>query len=197
MAKFIVWIIGTLAVLALVVWGIGSFLAVNDLKKCDKPDANNPACAPADVIVVISGGDTPARTQEAVKLYKDGWAPLVIFSGAALDTTGPSNAASMRAQAVASGVPLKATDIEEDALDTTQNARYTKKLITNERRIILVTSPYHQRRASLEFKQVFGNEFTILSRPTPNDRIWQNWWFTSTGWWLALSETVKTFITML
>ena len=49
----------------------------------------------ADVIVAVSGGDTQARTEEAVKLYKDGWSHNLIFSGAALDANGPSNARAM------------------------------------------------------------------------------------------------------
>ena len=40
-------------------------------------------CRKADAIVVVSGGDTNARTDEAIKLYKEGWAPLIVVSGAA------------------------------------------------------------------------------------------------------------------
>jgi len=38
-------------------------------------------------------------------LYKHDWAKLLIFSGAAADKTGPSNAEAMKRQALAAGIP--------------------------------------------------------------------------------------------
>ena len=58
----------------------------------------------SDAIVAISGGRTTVRADKAIELYKKGYAPLLIFSGAALDD-GPSNAFAMRDQALAAGVP--------------------------------------------------------------------------------------------
>ena len=49
----------------------------------------------ADAIVAISGGETQERALMAIELYQQGWAPVIIFSGAAADTSGPSNAAAM------------------------------------------------------------------------------------------------------
>lgn len=37
----------------------------------------------SDAIVVVSGGDTNARTNEAIKLYREGWAPLIIVISSA------------------------------------------------------------------------------------------------------------------
>lgn len=183
---------------ALLVWGITSYLAIDDLAKCDAPDPMVAACAPAEAIVAVSGGDTPARTDEAIKLYLDGWAPLLVFSGAALDTTGPSNAEAMRKQALAAGVPESAILLDGDSMDTAQNASRTFSLLADKRRIILVTSPYHQHRASLEFEHVFGQGVEIIDHPTSSDRMWpEAWYLTANGWWLAVSESVKTFIVSL
>lgn len=189
---------GLVAVFALVVTSINAFLAIDDLAKCKAPSPLSSACAPADAIVAISGGDTPARTQEAIRLYKAGWAPVLVFSGAALDSSGPSNAAVMRVQALAAGVPDSAIIIEESAVDTAQNASQTVRLVSDARRIILVTSPYHQHRASLEFEHIFGERVEIVNHPTPTDHSWPpNWYVTPGGWWLALSEVVKTLVVAL
>ncbi len=181
---------------ALAISGITSYLGPDDLKDCTKPDPLVVKCAPADVIVAISGGDTTARVAEAIKLYKDSWAPKLIFSGAALDTSGPSNAETMRNQALKAGVPESALLLDNRAKDTEQNAQGTLELLeTRETRIILVTSPYHQRRASLEFGRILGNRVKIVNHPTKTDRYWgPSWWTTPNGWWLALTETTMSLV---
>lgn len=184
---------GILGVVAVIVWGIQSYLVVDDLASCTTPDPLVAKCAPADAIVAISGGDTAARTQTAIELYRAGWAPKLVFSGAALDTSGPSNAAVMRKQALLAGVPDGAIITEETSTDTTQNASQTMALIKDARRIILVTSPYHQHRASLEFAHVFGSGVTIVNHPTSYDWQWPALWFlTPNGWILAIFECIKT-----
>jgi uncharacterized SAM-binding protein YcdF (DUF218 family) len=196
MIKLVI-ITGTLVIGGMAaVSGISSYLAPDDLKDCAKPDPLVAKCAPADVIVAISGGDTPARTSEAVKLYKDGWAPKLLFSGAALDKSGPSNAEAMRAQALKAGVPESALLLDTRAEDTAENAQGTRQLLSSkDSRLILVTSPYHQRRASLEFGKVFGANVKIINHPTPTDRGWSsNWWMTPHGWWLAVTELTMSLV---
>ncbi|HEU5187634.1 MAG TPA: YdcF family protein [Candidatus Saccharimonadales bacterium] len=179
------------------VQGVNAFLGPDDLKDCPQPSLLNPVCAPADAIVTLSGGDTPARVTEAIRLYKAGWARQLVFSGAALDKTGPSNAEAMRRQAVAAGVPQEAILIDVMAFDTAQNALNTSALLAGTDRVIVVTSAYHQRRAGLEFKRFLGERVTVLNHPTPYDRLWPEYWWTNwDGWWLALTESAKTLIVM-
>lgn len=196
MIKAITIIIAILLSAFMAVWGLSSYLGPDDLKNCPAPDLKSETCAPAEVIVAISGGDTQARTAEAVGLYKAGWAPQLIFSGAALDPTSPSNAQAMRAQAVGSGVPQEAIFLDSKAADTAQNAKGTMALLSaRDTRIILVTSPYHQRRASIEFQKVLGEGVTIINRPTQTDSAWgEHWWTTPYGWVLALTELLKTLV---
>lgn len=199
MVKFIV----SSAVIAGGFWGavmgVNSLLKVDDLKDCAGPSLAVVACAPADAIVAISGGDTSARAVEAIRLYKAGWAQTLVFSGAALDKTGPSNAEAMREQAISAGVPESAILIETEALDTTENAFRTRALLGQEfDRLILVTSPYHQRRAGLEFAYFLGDKVTVLNHPTPYDRLWpEYWWMSWNGWVLALTEGIKTVIVIM
>lgn len=173
------------------------YLGPNDLQRCgDKPDNNslNDKCHSADAVVALSGGDTAARTSEAIKIYKNGWATKLIFSGAAQDKSGPSNAQAMKKQAISEGVDESNILIEELAVNTEENATNTQALIKNNNlhRIILVTSAYHQKRASLEFQKRAGNELEITNHPVAHDKQWiQNWYLTPVGWWLAGGELVK------
>lgn len=178
----------------LVVIGIGEYLGPNDLKDCGAKPTGEGQCAKVDAIVTVSGGDTPARTSEAIKLYKHGWADKLVFSGAAQDKTGPSNAEAMRRQAVADGVPESAIIVEEASETTRENAEETQELLTQQDigTVILVTSAYHQRRAGLEFKERMNGLVKVLNHPVANDNQWSSmWWMTPIGWWLALGELFK------
>lgn len=180
--------------LLLAIAGIGVYLSPDDLATCDTGPNQRVVCQKADAIVALSGGNTSVRTAEAIKLYKAGWADYLIVSGAAKDETGPSNAAVMKQQAVSEGVPADRVITEEFGRTTHQNAQHTKELLASYEinRLIVVTSPYHQRRAGLEFRMIVGDEVAILNHPAPNDPDWGPfWWLTPRGWWLAGGELVK------
>lgn len=148
----------------------------------------------ADAIVAISGGETTSRTLGAVKLYDEGYAPLLIFSGAAQDPTSVSNAAAMKKIAVSKGVPASSILIEEDSADTYENAQNTARIIKDKgiTSIILVTSPYHQRRASIEFKRALGDSIKIIDHST-SDENWRRsaWWKNTYSLNLTISEFQK------
>lgn len=185
-----------LAVLAIGITVISVYLTPDDLKGCTEVTQEGD-CVPADAIVAVSGGNTPVRASEAIELYKAGWAKTVIFSGAAADKSGPSNAEVMRRQALEAGVPAEDIKVESMSQTTRQNAERVKQLLVeagsgSAQRVILVTSPYHQRRASLEFQELAGDGITIVNRPTPKDPDWSVvWWLTPRGWWLAGGELAK------
>jgi uncharacterized SAM-binding protein YcdF (DUF218 family) len=150
--------------------------------------------AKADTIVAISGGETDARTDEAVRLYKDGWARHIIFSGAALDPNGPSNAQAMAKRAESQGVSAAAISLDETSTNTRENAADVAAIIhqASYRSIILVTSPYHQRRAYIVFRRVLGADTTIINHSS-YDQNWRRseWWGTSYSRDLTLSELQK------
>lgn len=149
----------------------------------------------ADAIVAISGGDTRARALEAIRLYQESWAPRLVFSGDALDPNSPSNAAAMRALALSKGVPPDAIVLEEDSADTNQNAAGVAAIAkaNGYRSIILVTSPYHQRRASVTFQRALGPDVRILNHST-TDQAWRRsrWWDSPYSQQLTLAELQKT-----
>lgn len=146
---------------------LGSWLAVED------------PIAKADAIVAISG-DTGARADTAVTLWKAGWAPLIVFSGAAVDPASVSSAEIMRREAVKQGVPEGATLVEPASTSTEENATEVAKLMVQRklRSAILVTSPYHQRRAAFEFRRAFDSSGLTFRNYPARDPEWNAflWW---------------------
>jgi uncharacterized SAM-binding protein YcdF (DUF218 family) len=186
-------LISILVALFVVIIGLSIYLGPDDLSGCEASPGTSKQCAVADAVVAVSGGDTAARTQEAVRLYKNGWAPKLIFSGAAQDKSGPSNAEVMRREARDSGVPDSDILTEELGETTKQNAENTQNILekNNISSVILVTSAYHQRRAGLEFdKRTSGVE--VRNHPVSHDNQWSGlWWLTPIGWFLAVGEFTK------
>lgn len=178
----------------LITVAIPRYLGPDDLRHCASGPTSAVPCQAADAIIAVSGGDTIARTDEAIKLYKAGWAPLLIFSGAAADLTGPSNALAMKRYAIENGVPESAIIIEEFSQTTAENAVNTSIFIKKRdlKRVVLVTSAYHQKRAGLEFGIRLGSGVDIANHPVAEDRHWDsNWWMSATGWQLAIGELFK------
>lgn len=178
----------------LLIGGTGAYLAPDSLRSCDDAPAGTGRCRTADAIITVSGGDTSARTREAVALYQQGWGEKLIFSGAAADKSGPSNASAMRTYAVAAGVPPTDILTEELSETTRENAENTQALLRQNdiTDVILVTSAYHQRRAGLEFEARAAGEVSLRNHPVQNDNQWGRfWWLTSEGWYLAATELAK------
>lgn len=191
-------LLGLAVIGAIMVIGLGLYLAPDGLRDCHYP-ATEGACQAADAIVVISGGDTNARTDEAIRLFQQKWAPLLIVSGAAADKTSQSNAAAMRQRANSQGIPLTQIIAEERSETTKQNAVEVKTIAQQRqlKRLILVTSGYHMRRAQSEFAAHMP-DMTIVPHPVASDKHWgPMWWLTPWGWWLALSELVKNGLFMI
>lgn len=184
MKKLVLFLIILGGLLLLIPIWIGFFLSPQN--KLEKVDA----------IVAISGGETVERVNEAVKLYQQDYAPVIIFSGAARDR-GVSNAESMQQLAIKAGIPEDKILTEKQAKNTFDNAKFVKDLIQSRGMdsIVLVTSPYHQRRAYLTFRQILGPDIKILNHSSA-DSAWRK-----RGWWkepwpraLTFSEIQKIII---
>ena len=152
-----------------------------------------------DTTVVISGGDTDARINEGVALYMDGFSDRIIFSGAAAEGE-VSNAAAMKNIAMRKGVPAKDILIEEDSKTTEENAVDVARIIKSEdiKSIILVTSPYHQRRAYEAFRGALGKEYKIINH-SAKDSKWRkaDWWSNEQARFLTLGEILKNLYSLI
>ena len=162
--------------------GIGHFLGVTDpLQK-------------ADAIVAISG-DTGARAGTAVALFKQGYAPLLIFAGGSLDPESVASAELMKRAAVAAGVPAEKILVEGASATTEENAVRVAELMTTFelRSAILVTSPYHQRRAAMLFAREFDRADLEFRNHPAADPEWDTnlWWTREPSRTLTLVELAK------
>jgi uncharacterized SAM-binding protein YcdF (DUF218 family) len=142
-------------------------------------DAPQPAPQKSDAIVVISGDEQMARFAEGVNLYRQGLGQFLVFSGAAFDN-GTSNADVMRSLAIARGVPQSAILEEPQGEDTWGNAIYTREVLEEHdlQSAILVTSPYHLRRAQVTFDAAYaGSGIQVMVHAAP-DSQWRklSWW---------------------
>ena len=169
MRRFLLgFLMGAISIVVVLV-GIGHWLDVSD------------PLAKADAIVAISG-DTGARTDTAVALWKQGYAPLLIFSGGSSDPQSVASAELMKRSAVAAGVPENAIAVEGASATTEENAERVAELMKTRglASAILVTSPYHQRRAAMLFEREFGRASLTFTNHPADDPDWDpNLWWTS------------------
>ena len=178
---FLGFILGAASIVAVLV-GIGHFLDVAD------------PLTKADAIVAISG-DTGFRAVTAIGLWKQGYAPVLIFSGGSVDPDSVASAELMKRRAVAAGVPATAISVEGASATTGENAARVAELMSARglRSAILVTSPYHQRRAAILFAREFDREGLQLRNHPADDPEWDPnlWWTRDQSRRLTLVELAK------
>ncbi|MFC1674320.1 ElyC/SanA/YdcF family protein [Candidatus Omnitrophota bacterium] len=127
----------------------------------------------AEAIVVFAGGVGESgkagqgfeeRVQYAVELYKQGYAKNMIFSSGY--TYVFEEPAVMKALAVSLGVPETAIILEDEAKNTYENVKFTREILDKKGwdKILLVSSPYHMRRASLVFQKQ-AKEVKVIYTP--------------------------------
>jgi uncharacterized SAM-binding protein YcdF (DUF218 family) len=178
-------LLGVVLMLAL---GVGALVFVGHALAVSDP------LAKVDVIVAVSG-DTGPRTETAVKLWKQGYAPLLLFSGASLDPDSVSSAELMKRDAVRLGVPADAILVERVSTTTEENAKLSAQLMSERglRTAILVTSPYHQRRAALLFSRAFAPAGLSFRNHPADDPSWDpdRWWLREPSRSLTLVELAK------
>lgn len=111
-----------------------------------------------DELVVLGGED--GRAERAAELYHQGVAPGVLC-------TGYGDCAKNVAVLEKLGVPAPAIMAEPNALSTLQNAQLSIPLLRKmgARRIIIVTTWYHSRRALAVFEHV-APDLQFASRPS-------------------------------
>ena len=138
--------------------------------------------ASADAIVVFAGGagesgqagvGTQERLQHAIDVYKAHYADHLVFS------TGYSysfpEAELMRAAAIEQGVPAAAIELERRSTNTHENVEYTADIIRRHEwhSMLLITSPYHMRRALLVWHKV-APAIEVVPAPPPRSQFYDH-----------------------
>lgn len=128
----------------------------------DAAGGRPPPDGPYDAIVVAGcrvwpdGRPSEAlrhRTERAVELWRDGRAPVVLFTGGVGDHP-PSEAEAAARYAATLGLPEGAVRLEDRSTSTEENARFAAARHPF-RRVLVVTDTYHVLRA----RRVFGRHF--------------------------------------
>jgi len=136
----------------------------------------------ADAIVVFAGGvgesgkaggGAQERIAQAVDLYKGKYAPVMILSSGYVYSF--QEAEVMRALAVDQGVPTSAIVLERRAANTYQNVTFVDEILREHgwRRVLLVSSPYHMRRALLVWHKQ-APEVTVLPTPVAQSQFYEH-----------------------
>jgi len=99
--------------------------------------------------LIVPGGEPLARPQEAARLYKAGVAPRVFV-------TGWGDFGMNRRILLEGGVPPDRITVESRAITTQSNASLLKPMLeaAKVRSALIVTSPFHTRRALATFRKV-------------------------------------------
>ncbi len=126
----------------------------------------------ADAILVLCSHDK-AVAETGARLYLEGWAPLLIFSGGLGSITRhlwqEPEADQFAAIAVRMGVPRADILIENRSTNTGENVLFTKALLAERQlepgKFIVVQKPYMERRSYATFKKVWPDKEVLVTSP--------------------------------
>lgn len=138
----------------------------------------------ADAIVVFAGGVGESgqagrgyeeRVVHAAHLYQAGYARHLVFSSGFMYTL--KEPLLMHALAVSLGIPDDAITLETQAHSTYANVNNVNKILAERgwRQVLLVSSPYHMRRALWTWRKL-APEIKVIPTPVPNSRFYAHRW---------------------
>jgi uncharacterized SAM-binding protein YcdF (DUF218 family) len=137
---------------------------------------------PVDTIVVFAGGVGESgkagggyqeRVKHAVDLYRDGYAPHLIFSSGYVSAF--KEAKVMEMLAISRGIPKNVIILEETASSTIGNVNTVRRILQRRgwRNILLVSSPYHMRRCLLTFRKL-APDVKVVASPIPYSQFYSH-----------------------
>jgi len=195
MKRFLALALQALGALTLLGLIVGAALVVTAGLWLRMDDAPKPAQA-----IVILAGDA-RRAIHAADLYHQGLAPLIYVSRPrheppqALCDLGfdcPRQEDQMLAVLAIKGVPLTAVRVYgQDLMSTVEEGeQLQRELGPEQKRLLVVTSPYHCRRAKLILSGILRGRELIMT-PTPYERFDQKWWAHQGSAAAVVSEVAK------
>lgn len=172
---------------------VSLYFAARWLNNADAPQK-------ADAIVVLAGDLT--RAFEAAQLYRDGYAPRVYLSAAVRDPSllllDREGVVFPRLEEVTlqillqKGVPSDAIRwLAKDMMSTATEAAATRAVVdSGERRILVITSPYHTRRTGIIFRNALpGADVRVVA--SRYEEFPEHWWREQLAARNVLLETAK------
>jgi len=151
----------------------------------------------ANAIIVLSGGDE-SRMSEALRLYNENYAKMIILTETGQTTEGYSQLHSfdVRIVLLSNGVPSGNILVTNRSVSSTRDeALSVKNLMINQqmKSAIIVTDPFHTRRAYNIFNEFFANTDIKLSIQSVHNS-WYNsrtWFLKIDGWKFTILEYLK------
>jgi uncharacterized SAM-binding protein YcdF (DUF218 family) len=169
-----------------IVGGAADFLVVSDPLK------------PADLIQILGGGEE--RVGYAVELYRKGLGKKLLFTGNSPDHGPSAKLFHTSANRVLSqGIPATAIlDLHSQATTTYGEAAELRQVLSAHpeiRRVLVVTSPYHSRRARSIFRREIpaGVDLRMATVPVEKINLAGRWWNNRqvrTSAWLEYRKTL-------
>jgi len=143
-------------------------------------------------VLVMTGDPGFERTTAAARMVCEGKARLLVLTGG--EAWPGDSAASLRARALREGVPSDRIRLEDRSTDTRESLVNVAPILREEgvKTLVLVTSPYHQRRAFLAARRAVPG-LRIINRPV-RTRPWppvRPWWREAATRRLVFQEYAK------
>ncbi|HPX61245.1 MAG TPA: YdcF family protein [Deltaproteobacteria bacterium] len=140
----------------------------------------------ADAIVVLAGGK--GRVVEGIKLYRGRKARWLFFIGAGPTVKVADLYVPGHGDPSSSGVIM-----ENTSRNTLENAIYGRNLIMSRevRSIILITSRYHMKRASILLRNALPKDIAIYPYPVDTINLKEEWWSHGGSFHLLFREFYK------
>jgi uncharacterized SAM-binding protein YcdF (DUF218 family) len=144
-----------------------------------------------DAAVVLAGDPGYERTYTATRLVRANEARLLILTGG---EPGPGDSAkSLRERAIAWGVSPERIRIEEVSHSTRESLVAVAPILRDEgiRSVVLVTSPFHQRRTSLTARKALPGIDLVNHPASPSGWSPHRWWRSDRSRRVVLGEYAK------
>lgn len=163
---------------------VGDFLVIQD------------ELEPVDVIHVFAGDEY--RTNYAIRLYKQGYAKYIYFTGGLCPDHGWNHGTHGKEIAISQGVPPEAIAFDDSSSqhtypETLSLQTWLGKSPDPIRSVIVVSDPYNMRRYRWLHRWVLGNKIEILMAPVPFEQTpyKQLWWKDKASRKLVEDEYIK------
>jgi uncharacterized SAM-binding protein YcdF (DUF218 family) len=140
----------------------------------------------ADAIVVLAGGK--GRVEEGVRLYREGKGHWLFFIG-----VDPSVRRYDLYQPRFGDPPAAGVILEKASRNTLENAIYGRDVIMSKevRSIVLITSRYHMKRASILLRNALPKDVAIYPYPVDSKNLKEEWWSHQGSFHLLFGEFYK------
>ncbi len=140
----------------------------------------------ADAIVVLAGGK--GRVEEGVRLFRASRAEYLFFVG-----VDPSVRKSDLYRPKPGDPSGENVILEKSSRNTLENSIFGRDVIVRSgvHSVILITSRYHLKRASILFRNSLPKDITIIPYPVDSVNLKESWWSHGGSFQLLFREFYK------